>query len=154
MPARGAEAERALEGGQQWSMPFGVQGGVRPGHFGLAKRRSLVVSLRARVERGLRSGQLGQRALGRLRGEAAWLWGCGWSRRWRGVDELTCTALLVLHLPVQAACHRRGPLLGAVDWTSWGSASGAVAGLLWPSCVHQGLQDWGGDGSLYVCLRT
>ena len=41
-------------------------------------------------------------------------------------------------------------------WTGpgWGSASGAVAGLLWPSCVHQGLRDWGGDGGLCVCLRT
>ena len=143
MPALGAEAERAPEWGQQWSMPFGVQGGLRPSHFGLAKGRCLVVSLRSRVERGLRSGRLGRLVLGRLRGKVGWLWGCGWSRGWRGVDELTCTALLAPLPPVRAACHGRRPLWGAVDWTRVGiscrgSCGPAVAELCAPGAVGVG----------------
>lgn len=154
MPALGAEAERAPEWGQQSSMPFGVRGGLRPRHFGLAKGRSLLVSLRSRVERGLRSGRLGRPVLGRLRGKVGWLWGCGWSRGWRGVDELTCTALLAPLPPVRPPVTGAGPF--GQQWTvpGWGSAAGAVAGLLWLSCVHQGLWEWGGEGSLCVCLRT
>lgn len=122
---------------------FWCLGGLRPSHFGLAKRRSLVVSLRARVERGLRSGRLGRRAPGRLRGKAGWPWGCGWSRGWRGVDELTCMALLALLPPVRAACHRRGPLWGAVDWTRVriscrGSRRPAVAELCAPGAAGVG----------------
>lgn len=129
MPALGAEAERAPEWGQQWSMPFGVRGGLRPSHFGLAKRRSLVVSLRSRVERGLQSGRLGRRVPGRLRGKAGRLWGCGWSR-----------APLP---PVRAACHRLWPLWGAVGWTRVGiscrgSCRPAVAELCAPGAVGVG----------------
>lgn len=120
-----------------------VSGGPQAKSLWLGQEEVLGGPLRARVERGLRSGRLGRRAPGRLRGKAGWPWGCGWSRGWRGVDELTCMALLALLPLVRAACHRRGPLWGAVGWTRVriscrGSRRPAVAELCAPGAAGVG----------------
>lgn len=69
----------------------------------------------------------------------------GGSSVWRGADELTGTALLVLHLPVWAAVTGAGRL-GAGS-NSWDYARG-VAGLLWAALRAPGSAGLGDGASV------